>query len=182
MTKLVIDVGTGPNTKDGDTVRNAFIKCNSNFDELYGSLGLDNTGTITSNLQGSVYDNNNNVMLDAVSGKLSYRALPDISTVKYEFKANFGQNGNLVSIENLPQGWAYTTLNNLATITHEVGKPPVTFSYWGYSLSQGLRLRFPTSGYQATRIPNAPYTFTLNLNSAVTGADNGYYALITVIF
>lgn len=182
MTKQLIDVGTGPNTKDGDTVRNAFIKANSNFDELYGAVGLSNTGTIVTNIKGTIYDNNDQVLLDAVTGKLSDSAIPEIAAIKYEFTANFGNNGNLVDIENLPVGWSYTKSNNLATIVHDTGRPPVTISYWGYSVSQGLKLRFPTSGYQVTRIPDSPYTFTLNLNSAVTGAENGYYALITVIF
>lgn len=35
MTKQTIDVGTGPNDGTGDTVRDAFIKTNDNFTELY---------------------------------------------------------------------------------------------------------------------------------------------------
>jgi hypothetical protein len=38
MAKQTIELGTGPNTKDGDTVRDAFNKVNQNFTELYSSV------------------------------------------------------------------------------------------------------------------------------------------------
>ena len=41
MTQRIVNIGTGPNTKDGDTVRNAFDKINQNFTEIYTQLGLD---------------------------------------------------------------------------------------------------------------------------------------------
>jgi len=182
MAKQLINVGTGPDTKNGDTVRNAFIKVNNNFDELYGAVGMDSSGTITSNFKGSVYDLNDQIMLDAATGKLSNSAVPSIVTIRYEFKVTFGPNGNVATVVDLPLGWSSTNVNNLVTINHSTGRPPAIISYWGYSVTQGLRLRFPTSGYQVTRNGSMPYSFTLNLNSAVTGADNGHYALITVIF
>lgn len=39
MAKKTINLGTGPNTLDGDKVRTAFGKVNDNFDELYGLVG-----------------------------------------------------------------------------------------------------------------------------------------------
>jgi hypothetical protein len=41
MAKRNINIGSGPNTKDGDTVRNAFDKVNQNFIEIYDAIGLD---------------------------------------------------------------------------------------------------------------------------------------------
>jgi len=35
MAKQTINIGSGFNTKDGDTVRDAFNKTNQNFEELY---------------------------------------------------------------------------------------------------------------------------------------------------
>jgi hypothetical protein len=35
MSKLVINTGASDNDKTGDTLRNAFIKVNANFTELY---------------------------------------------------------------------------------------------------------------------------------------------------
>lgn len=39
MAKKTINLGTGPNTLDGDKVRTAFGKVNDNFDELYDLAG-----------------------------------------------------------------------------------------------------------------------------------------------
>lgn len=41
MAKQVINIGSGFNTKDGDTVRDAFNKVNQNFDELYIIAEID---------------------------------------------------------------------------------------------------------------------------------------------
>lgn len=41
MARQTINVGTGPNSKNGDVLRNAFIKINENFADLYGqTLGI----------------------------------------------------------------------------------------------------------------------------------------------
>jgi hypothetical protein len=41
MTKQVINVGTSENSADGDNLRDAFIKVNHNFTELYNTSGAD---------------------------------------------------------------------------------------------------------------------------------------------
>ena len=41
MTKQTINVGTAANSKNGDPLRTAFQKVNSNFDELYAAMGAD---------------------------------------------------------------------------------------------------------------------------------------------
>jgi hypothetical protein len=38
MTRQIINTGTSPNDKSGDTLRNAFNKINNNFTELYSGL------------------------------------------------------------------------------------------------------------------------------------------------
>lgn len=38
MTKQVINVGTTANDNTGDPLRDAFVKCKSNFDELYNGI------------------------------------------------------------------------------------------------------------------------------------------------
>ena len=54
MARLDIDTGTDGNSATGDTLRTAFTKANTNFIELYSSIGSDNvvinTNTITTNL------------------------------------------------------------------------------------------------------------------------------------
>jgi hypothetical protein len=41
MAKLNINVGTSANTRNGDTIRDAFVKVNSNFSELYSIASAD---------------------------------------------------------------------------------------------------------------------------------------------
>jgi DUF438 domain-containing protein len=38
MAKQVINIGTRPNSKDGDAIRDAFNKVNQNFNELYDQV------------------------------------------------------------------------------------------------------------------------------------------------
>lgn len=47
MAKQTINIGTGPNTKNGDPIRTAFQKVNANFDELYGLISGDSDTTDT---------------------------------------------------------------------------------------------------------------------------------------
>ena len=42
MAKKLINVGTATNSKNGDTVRTAFIKVNDNFDEVYADIAATN--------------------------------------------------------------------------------------------------------------------------------------------
>jgi hypothetical protein len=46
MTKQTINTGATPNDKQGDSLRGAFTKINSNFTELYTALGLNVDGTL----------------------------------------------------------------------------------------------------------------------------------------
>ena len=60
MTKQRIFVGSGINTGDGDTLREAMIKSNNNFDELYDLIGQDSTGKsidISGNIISSTFTN-----------------------------------------------------------------------------------------------------------------------------
>ena len=43
MAQLVLNVGTNANDGTGDTLRDAMIKVNTNFTEVYGSAGFDLT-------------------------------------------------------------------------------------------------------------------------------------------
>ena len=38
MSKLIINIGSAPNSKNGDSIRDAFDKVNQNFTELYANL------------------------------------------------------------------------------------------------------------------------------------------------
>ena len=49
MTNQIINLGTGANSKNGDTVRKAFAKVNANFAEIYSNLGPSVIPDISSN-------------------------------------------------------------------------------------------------------------------------------------
>jgi hypothetical protein len=40
MAKQIINIGSFPNAKNGDSIRDAFNKVNQNFNELYQSVGF----------------------------------------------------------------------------------------------------------------------------------------------
>jgi hypothetical protein len=187
MSQLLINVGTAPDTKDGDTVRNAFIKVNTNFDEVYSTLALlggSTGGDNTVNIKGNVSSLDGTLLIDATSGKLTTAAVPSTVPLVYQFRAVFDNSGNLDSIDQLPTGWTYTRDNNIATIVHTASRMPRLVSYLGHSnVSNVLRMRFPTAGYEV-RIPDTSRTtvFTVNLTAAVTGADLSQYAYVVVTF
>lgn len=66
MTQESINVGTGPNTKNGDTVRDAFIKVNQNFDEVYSTLLPTNETQVTGKFLS--YNGTNTVWVDIIDG------------------------------------------------------------------------------------------------------------------
>lgn len=75
MTQRIVNIGTGPNTKDGDTVRNAFDKINQNFTELYGLVGEATDGQIRTDIIGSVFADDSTVLVDAINQKIFIREL-----------------------------------------------------------------------------------------------------------
>lgn len=50
MTREIINVGTSPNDGTGDPIRNAYIKCNNNFAELYSRAQTSPPGSSTGSL------------------------------------------------------------------------------------------------------------------------------------
>lgn len=69
MSQRIINIGTGPNTKDGDTVRQAFSLTNQNFTEVYALLG-QSSNNFTGNLSGSVFADNSTLIVDGITGKV----------------------------------------------------------------------------------------------------------------
>ena len=59
----IINVGTAPNDGDGDSLRNAFVKTNTNFTTLFGTAGVTGIASGTSNL--SIPVANGNVTISA---------------------------------------------------------------------------------------------------------------------
>jgi hypothetical protein len=69
MAQRLINIGTGPNTKDGDTVRQAFNLTNQNFTEVYALLG-QSSNNFTGNLSGSLFADNSTLIVDGITGKV----------------------------------------------------------------------------------------------------------------
>jgi hypothetical protein len=186
MAKQLINVGISPNSRTGDTLRTAFIKINENFNEVYDSLlvltGSSSPDTIVDvNVRGTVYAQDGKVVFDSMSGKIAATALPVEIPLAYKFNAHFDDSGNLSTITGLPLGWYATTSNNLATITHPLGRLPISVSYWGQQSNGDFRLRYPTPGYQATVKADSNFALDLLLTAATTGAEENQTAIITVI-
>jgi len=206
MTIYYINTGTSPNKGDGDPLRTAFNKINQNFTYLStasfsggtaggkyaidgGNAASDVTGevlvdvsTVLVNILGSVSTINGQLIINGVTGKIELSALPNSLPAVFNLTANFNSTGNLSNLTNLPTGWSYSQAGNIVTINHNIGRQPFQISYWGYSVTEGQRLRFPTAGYQVSRTTTSPYSFTMNLNAAVTGADNNQYAVVGIMF
>lgn len=186
MSQLLINIGSAPDSKDGDTVRNAFDKVNINFEDVYSQIALlggSSGGNSVVNIKGNVSSIADVLLVDATTGKITTAAVPSNVPLIYQFKANFDGSGNLDTLTELPPGWTYTKDNNVASITHTVNRHPKQITYLGYSTVGVLRMRFPTAGYEV-RIPNASINtlFTANLTSAVTGSDLSQYAYVVVMF
>jgi hypothetical protein len=71
MAKQVVNVGTSPNSGGGDPLRDAMIKINENFTEVYDDIADLNDGIIVSTIE----DTQGNVLVDATTGTISASAL-----------------------------------------------------------------------------------------------------------
>ena len=69
MAKQVVNLGTSANKGDGDPLRTAFTKVNSNFTELYSSLASQ-AGSITSDVTGSVFGDDSTLLVDGVNNTI----------------------------------------------------------------------------------------------------------------
>jgi len=67
MTIQLINLGAGPDTQTGDTVRQAFTKVNENFTELYQVFGSNGQSNLVGN---TIYANNISVVANVSSGNL----------------------------------------------------------------------------------------------------------------
>jgi len=86
MAKQTVNIGTSENKGDGDPLRDAFIKINNNFEELYSNfnaISFDKdtktfSGTLEGDLVGSVFSDTSMTILDGISGDLKY--YPNLAT------------------------------------------------------------------------------------------------------
>jgi hypothetical protein len=107
MTKQTINVGTA-NKGDGDPLRNAFIKINNNFDELYAAMGAD-VQIPSQATHGGKYLTTNGTTLSWAT------VLPSLSGNEGSFLRTDGSALNWVAL-NIPQDTGDLT-NNEGFIT-----------------------------------------------------------------
>ena len=129
----------------------------------------------------SISSDNDEITISSSSGA-------DIAK-NFQFRVDFDAGGNLDSYTSLPTDWTAEIDGAILTITHNVNKELRQISYQGYDATDdNYTVRYPTPGYPctvpATGTDNAPSVtvFKLNLNTTVTGADLGGFALVNVVF
>jgi hypothetical protein len=186
MSYYKINVGKSPNDRSGDSLRSAFIKINQNFDDIQSTLfaltGSDNnTVPVNTNIKGSVYANNGNLVIDAEQGQIVESAIPEIIPRVYKLTARFNAVGDLTVIDDVPEGWTIVTSGNIARIFHPLNKLPIMISYWGKRANGEYRFRYPTPGYPASVSPEIEFRIELLLTAVATGAEENQLATITIM-
>lgn len=87
MPRQTINLGSSPNKGDGDPLRLAFEKINSNFEELYNATPAG--GTFVGDIIGSVFADDSTVLVDGVAGTIpgyvSIDELQDIAAQSTDF-------------------------------------------------------------------------------------------------
>jgi len=81
MTRQTINVGTKANSGGGDPLRNAMVKINENFTEVYADITALKDGDITTDIKGSVFADDSTLLVDAVNGIIpGYVSLTTLQT------------------------------------------------------------------------------------------------------
>lgn len=82
MAQQVINVGTGYNTGSGDPLRDALIKVNENFTEIYAKVTSLEDGSIVTDIKGNVFSDDSTLLVDAVNGTIpGYISIADLQTL-----------------------------------------------------------------------------------------------------
>ena len=94
MAKQVVNVGTGGNKGDGDTLRASFTKINSNFTEVYDDIADLKDGVVATNvtgdLTGSVFADDSTLLIDGVNGEIpGYVKIVDLKTALQDGAGDF---------------------------------------------------------------------------------------------
>ena len=107
MAQKTIETGASANSGGGDPLRDAFIKVNDNFTEVYAKLTALEDGSITTSITGdvvgSVFADDSSVMVDAVNNKMYAETVTTLAvfgnptlSVNADTIALDAQAGNLV--------------------------------------------------------------------------------------
>ena len=81
MAKQTINVGTKVNSGGGDPLRNAMIKINENFTEVYADIAALADGQVNTDIKGSVFADDSTLLVDAINGIIpGYISLATLQT------------------------------------------------------------------------------------------------------
>lgn len=114
MAKQTINVGTGPNTGAGDALRDALIKVNENFDEVYADIAALEDGDITTDIKGNVFAEDSTLLVDAVNGIIPWAVVDSTPTTLVGYGITDAFDGEYSSLTNKP------TIPNLAAVNQSI--------------------------------------------------------------
>ena len=81
MAQKTINVGSAANSGGGDPLRNAMIKINENFTEVYADIAALADGQVNADIKGSVFADDSTLLVDAINGIIpGYISLATLQT------------------------------------------------------------------------------------------------------
>ncbi len=123
-----INVGSAPNSKDGDSLRAAFARLNdaidnidSNFSELYTAVGQPVDGNLKTDIVGSVFGDDSSLLVDGVMNRIVGPVYNAVGNIKIT-GGTVGQilrtdgSGNLSWVTTSQFSGNYNDLTNKPTI------------------------------------------------------------------
>lgn len=118
MAKQTVNIGTSPNSGDGDYIRDAFDKLNDNFDEVYDVFVFD-TSSNNVTVANSILASSNNKAIGASNNKWNVWANNIVvSTVNATSinlpSANATANGFCLLPNGIKLNWGWVSSNNAA--------------------------------------------------------------------
>ena len=120
---------------------------------------------------------------DATSVTVGLDANANANSSSWTAKINFDGGGDPTTVEDLPAGVTANVSGSAITFTHGYARSVKSVVYMGYDANTDeYRMRFPTSTYIVKTTPATLTTeFTINVNTAATGADANGHALMNVV-
>jgi len=123
------------------------------------------------------------IVEDATSMTVGLDVVANANSSSWTAQINFDNSGEPTTVDNLPAGVTAVVSGTAITFTHNLARSIKTVTYMGYDLATNqYRMRFPTASYIVTTTPETLTTaFTVNVNTAATGADANGHALMNVV-
>ena len=120
---------------------------------------------------------------DATSITVGLDANANANASSWTAKINFDGSGDPSTVEDLPAGVTASVSGSAITFTHGYARSVKSVVYMGYDANTDeYRMRFPTATYIVKTTPATLTTaFTVNVNTAASGADANGHALMNVV-